>query len=118
MFNIKDVIDNLDKGYYTQLQKKGALPFSTKTKYLLLLIRAIICRRPILLIDDMDKYFTENETTQIIDIIHTLRRDEYTLIVTQVSINSELSESIETQNLLPLDQAIARQAMPVNKQKN
>lgn len=89
LFKIKDDIDKLDKGFYTHLQKKGRLPFSNKIKYILTIIRALICQKPIILLDDIDCVFTSKETRQIYDILHTIRRDEFTFIV-----SNTLSEEV------------------------
>ena len=51
---IKDIIDKLPRGFYTELTGTRNYPFSRQVHFSLLIIRALLCKKAILIIDDID----------------------------------------------------------------
>jgi len=52
--DIKDIIDGLPRGFYTELKGTKNYPFSRQVHFSLLIIRALLCQKPVLIIDDID----------------------------------------------------------------
>ncbi|MCK5880876.1 MAG: ABC transporter ATP-binding protein [Sinobacterium sp.] len=98
LFKIKNTIDSLEKGFYTHLQKKGRLPFSNKIKYILTLIRGLICQKPIMLLDDIDSVLTAKETRQIYEILHSMRRNNFTFAVSNTRCAEDFFTAIDIED--------------------
>lgn len=54
---IKRPLDQLKNGFFTQLKGNGQIPFSRQTYYGLLVVRALLSQKSILIFDDVDLYF-------------------------------------------------------------
>ncbi|MEF1231375.1 ABC transporter ATP-binding protein, partial [Vibrio fortis] len=51
---IKSDIDDLKQGFYTEITTTGIKPFSRKVNFALLIVRALLSNKKIVLIDDFD----------------------------------------------------------------
>lgn len=56
---IKHKIDGLKNGFYTKISSHSQLPFSRQVLFALLIIRALLSNKPVLLIDDIDMVYDE-----------------------------------------------------------
>ncbi|MGF1724641.1 ABC transporter transmembrane domain-containing protein [Photobacterium nomapromontoriensis] len=54
---IKDKIDSLKNGFYTQLSSHSQLPFSRQVLFALLIVRALLSNKSVLMIDDIDMVY-------------------------------------------------------------
>lgn len=66
---IKQQIDQLKEGFYTQLRGNTQTPFSRQIKYALLVIRALLSNKQIIVIDDLDMYFDKQFAQQLIGCV-------------------------------------------------
>ena len=57
--NIKAQIDGLPAGFYTELKGHMRNPFSRQVGYALLLVRALLASKRVLIFDDIDCVFDE-----------------------------------------------------------
>ncbi|MGR5150673.1 ATP-binding cassette domain-containing protein [Photobacterium swingsii] len=56
---IKDKIDGLKNGFYTQISSHSQLPFSRQVLFALLVVRALLSNKSVLMIDDIDMVYDE-----------------------------------------------------------
>ncbi|MBY5944730.1 ATP-binding cassette domain-containing protein [Photobacterium rosenbergii] len=56
---IKHKIDGLKNGFYTKISSHSQLPFSRQVLFALLIVRALLSNKPVLLIDDIDMVYDE-----------------------------------------------------------
>lgn len=56
---IKNNIDGLKNGFYTQISSHTQLPFSRQVLFALLIVRALLSNKPVLMIDDIDMVYDE-----------------------------------------------------------
>ncbi|PSU35794.1 ABC transporter transmembrane domain-containing protein [Photobacterium lutimaris] len=56
---IKHKIDGLKNGFYTKISSHSQLPFSRQVRFALLIVRALLSNKPVLLIDDIDMVYDE-----------------------------------------------------------
>ncbi|MGF1687212.1 ATP-binding cassette domain-containing protein [Photobacterium japonica] len=54
---IKDKIDGLKNGFYTKLSSHSQLPFSRQVLFALLIVRALLSNKSVLMIDDIDRVY-------------------------------------------------------------
>jgi ATP-binding cassette subfamily C protein LapB len=77
---VKQQIDQLKNGFYTQLRGNTQNPFSRQVNYSLLIIRALLSNKKIIIIDDLDMYFDKKFAQQLISCI-TNKADKTIYIV-------------------------------------
>lgn len=58
--NIKNEINALKNGFYTQLSSNQQPPFSRKVMYCLLIVRAILSHKSVIILDDIDSIFDDH----------------------------------------------------------
>ncbi|GAL02296.1 ABC transporter protein [Photobacterium aphoticum] len=56
---IKDKIDGLKNGFYTKIASHSQLPFSRQVLFALLIVRALLSNKSVLMIDDIDCVYDE-----------------------------------------------------------
>lgn len=56
---IKDKINGLKNGFYTQISSQSQLPFSRQVLFALLIVRALLSNKSVLMIDDIDMVYDE-----------------------------------------------------------
>ncbi|RMA82768.1 ABC transporter transmembrane domain-containing protein [Umboniibacter marinipuniceus] len=93
-FRIRPIIDDLPKGFYTEVSRTQRLPFSKKTHYLMLIIRATLCEKDILLLDEVDQVFSQAEIEGIARVLANQRRNFFTLIASKQSFSGDLFQTV------------------------
>jgi ABC-type bacteriocin/lantibiotic exporter with double-glycine peptidase domain len=93
-FQIRQIIDELPKGFYTEVARTQRLPFSKKTHYLMLIIRATLCEKEILLLDEVDQVFTQTEIEDVARVLANQRRNFYTFVASKQSYDGDLFQTI------------------------
>ncbi|WP_298772911.1 ABC transporter transmembrane domain-containing protein [uncultured Shewanella sp.] len=58
--NIKNEINALKSGFYTQISSNQQPPFSRKVNYCLLIVRAILSNKSVIILDDIDTIYDEH----------------------------------------------------------
>ncbi|UPR54702.1 ATP-binding cassette domain-containing protein [Vibrio cyclitrophicus] len=80
IMNIKAQIDGLPAGFYTELKGHMRTPFSRQVSYALLLVRALLANKRVLIFDDIDCVFDE-EFAQVVLTSAAYRANDKILII-------------------------------------
>lgn len=93
-FNVRSVIDKLPKGFYTEISRTQRLPFSKKTHYLLLLIRAVLCEKDVLLVDEVDQVLSQTEIEGLAQVLANQRRNSFTIISSKSTFEGDMYQTV------------------------
>ena len=83
---IKDDLDKLRLGFFTDITGKNDTIFSRQVNFSLLLVRALLSNKHIVLIDDFDLVYNEKFVINLLSTMHP-RTNTYTFIIASNKIN-------------------------------
>ncbi len=100
---IKEIIAKLPQGFYTNLNIGETPPFSRQVHFSLLIIRALLCEKSVLIIDDVDRVHDVAFERNLLRCIE-YRADRMLCLI--------ISNKIETKNRMLTSVPISRIIMP------
>ncbi len=90
---IKTIIDTLPRGFYTQLKGTKNYPFSRQVEFALFVIRALLCRKSVLIVDDIDLVYDTAFAQNLLRCIES-RGDAMTVFLVSNKIKVHTSKII------------------------
>ncbi|WP_428752426.1 ATP-binding cassette domain-containing protein [Vibrio cionasavignyae] len=86
--SIKNEIDALESGFYTQLKGNNTIPLSRQVQYALLIIRAMLCQKNVLVLDDIDSVYDQEFATRVVSMLVPKATSQFLIIISN-KINHE-----------------------------
>ncbi|MGL6314384.1 ABC transporter transmembrane domain-containing protein [Vibrio sp. WXL103] len=77
---IKAQIDSLPNGFYTELSGNQRMPFSRQVVYSLLVVRAILADKPLIILDDIDAVYDETFVRKILASLISRTQNKITIV--------------------------------------
>lgn len=87
--NIKDTINKLKMGFYTEISSGKAEPFSRQVHFSLIIIRAFLSQKSIIIIDDIDMIYDKDFSNRLISCIRPRADSMICIFISNKFINNK-----------------------------
>ncbi|NOH28830.1 ABC transporter transmembrane domain-containing protein [Vibrio mediterranei] len=78
---VKNEIDALEQGFYTQLKGNKTIPLSRQVQYALLIIRAMLSQKKLVILDDIDTVFDPDFAQRVVSMLVPKSSGQFLIIV-------------------------------------
>lgn len=78
---VKSEVDSLTSGFYTQFSGNKQVPFSRQTYYALLVVRAIVSGKELIVLDDVDNVYSEAFISDLVSTLTTKSNNNIVIVI-------------------------------------
>ncbi|GEA61941.1 ATP-binding cassette domain-containing protein [Vibrio comitans] len=95
---IKSEVDSLSSGFYTLFSGNKQVPFSRQTYYALLVVRAIVSNKELIVLDDVDNVFSEAFIANLVTTLVTKSSNNIIIIISN-NLSKKQSRNLKQINM-------------------
>lgn len=95
---VKSEVDSLTSGFYTQFSGNKQVPFSRQTYYALLVVRAIVSGKELIVLDDVDNVYSESFLSNLVTTLTTKSNNNIVIIISN-NLSQKQSRNLKQVNL-------------------